>query len=225
MKKNLCTILLLFSAIFVFAQSPYKQNLVDLATINFPQKPEKFDTLGNNLAQVIDSIAIYSASTRELDSDQLLQIHSDKLSEFYDGNIQGFLDAAQGKIISKKPFELDGLRGVEIEFITTANPNLPDLRFARFILVNNTLITVYFMTWSENKQATQTARTQFLNSLTITADKTSITQGVDHPVAYAIGSIVGKFAAWIVMLGVIAGVVLLIRRITTKKKPLDKAEF
>lgn len=225
MKKNLCTILLLFSAIFVFAQSPYKQNLVDLATINFPQKPEKFDTLGNNLAQVIDSIAIYSASTRELDSDQLLQIHSDKLSEFYDGNIQGFLDAAQGKIISKKPFELDGLRGVEIEFITTANPNLPDLRFARFILVNNTLITVYFMTWSENKQATQTARTQFLNSLTITADKTSITQGVDHPVAYAIGSIIGKLVAWVVMLGVIAGVVLLIRRITTKKKPLDKAEF
>lgn len=160
-----------------------------------------------------------------MDSDRLLQIHSDKLSEFYDGNIQGFLDAAQGKLIIKKPFEMDGLKGMEIEFVTTANPNLPDLRFARFILVNNTLITVYFMTSSENRQATQTARTQFLNSLTITGDKTSLTQGVDHPAAYAIGSIIGKLAAWAVILGVIAGVVLLIRRITTKKKPLNKAEF
>jgi ABC-type glycerol-3-phosphate transport system permease component len=225
MKKNLCTILLLFSAIFVFAQNPYKQNLVDLATITFPQKPETLDTLGHNTAQFIDSTAIYSAVTRELDSDRLLQIHSDKLSEFYDGNIQGFLDAAQGKLIIKKTFEMDGLKGVEIEFITTANPNLPDLRFARFILVNNTLITVYFMTSSENRQATQTARTQFLNSLTITADKTSLTQGVDHPAAYAIGSVIGKLVAWAVILGVIAGVVLLIRRITTKKKTLDKAEF
>ena len=225
MKKNLCTILLLFSAIFVFAQNPYKQNLADLATINFPQKPEILDTLGNNSAQVIDSTAIYAASTGELDSDQLLQIHSDKLSEFYDGIIRGFLDAAQGKLISKKPFEIDGLKGVEIEFIATANPNLPNLRFARFILINNTLITVYFMTSSENKQATQTARTQFLNSLTITADKTSLTQGIDQPVAYAIGSIIGILLAWAVILSVIAGVVLLIRRITTKKKTIDKAEF
>ena len=225
MKKNLCTIVLLFSTIFVFAQNPYKQNLVDLATITFPQKPAILDTLGHNSAQVIDSTAIFSTLTRELDSDQLMQIHSDKLSEFYDANIEGFLDAAQGKLISKKPFEMDGLRGVEIEFITTANPNLPDLRFARIILVNNTLITVYFMTWSENKQATQTARTQFLNSLTLTADKTSLTQGVDHPMAYAIGSITGKLMAWAVILGVIAGAVLLIIRITTKKKPHDKAEF
>nr|WP_068892083.1 hypothetical protein [Pedobacter panaciterrae] len=225
MKKNLCTILLLFSAIFVFAQNPYKQNLVDLATITFPQKPETSDTLGNNSAYIMDSTAIYSTSTRELDSDRLLQIHSDKLSEFYDGTIRGFLDAAQGKLISKKPFEMDGLKGVEIEFIATANPNLPDLRFARFILVNNTLITVYFMTLSENKQATQTARTQFLNSLTITADKTSLTQGVDNPTAYAIGSIIGTLMAWTVIFGVIAGIILLIRKITTKKKTIDKAQF
>lgn len=64
MKKNLCTILLLFRAIFVFAQNPYKQNLLDLATITFPQKPETLDTLGHNTVQLIDSTAIYSAVTR-----------------------------------------------------------------------------------------------------------------------------------------------------------------
>jgi len=44
-------------------------------------------------------------------------------------------------------------------------------------------------------------------------------------VEYAIGSIIGKLVAWVVILGIIAVVILLIRRVTTKKKPLDKAEF
>ncbi|MBB5436342.1 hypothetical protein HDC92_000006 [Pedobacter sp. AK017] len=225
MKKNFCTILLLFSVLQLFAQNPQKQNLAGLATITFPQKPITSDTLGHILTQFIDSVAIYSTITRELDADMLLQVNGNTLPEFYDSTINGFLDAAQGKLISKNPFEIDGLKGIEIEFVASSNPNLPDLRFARFILLDNTLITVNFMTLSENKLATQTARTQFLNSLTITADKTSLTQGVDHPAAYAIGSIIGKLAAWAIILGVIAGVILLIRRITTKKKRTNKAEF
>ncbi|WP_316812603.1 hypothetical protein [Pedobacter heparinus] len=224
MKKYFCTILLLFVVLQLFAQNPQKQNLANLATITFPQKPETLDTLGHSMTQFIDSAAIYSTITRELDADQLLQVHSKKLPEFYDSTINGFLDAAQGKLISKKPFEIDGLKGIEIEFVATSNPNLPDLRFARFILLNNTLITVNFMTLSENKQATQTDRTQFLNSLTITADKTSLTQGIDHPVEYTIGFIIGKLAAWAIILGIIAGVILLIRRFTTKKKTINKAE-
>lgn len=38
-------------------------------------------------------------------------------------------------------------------------------------------------------------------------------------------NLIGKLVAWAVILGVIGVVVLLIRRITTKKKTLDKAEF
>lgn len=218
MKKNICTFLLLFSVLTLFGQTGYKQNFGDLVAITFPQKPETIDTLGQRVSQFIDSTAIYSVLSREFNFEEIPHIHSEKLSQFYDGTINGFLKASGGKLIGKHPFEIDGLKGVEIELVSTANPNVPDLRFTRFLLLNNSLITINFWTLSENREATQKNRTEFFNSLVITADKTSLTQGIDHPAAFMLGSLMGKLFAWAIILGLIAGVVLLIRKITSKRK-------
>lgn len=225
MSKTICTILLLFHTLFLFAQKTYKQNIEGLVALTFPQKPEKMDTLGHKIVQVIDSSGIYSVLTKEMDPEVMPHIHNDKLVEFYDSTIKGFVDAANGKIIHKKPFEIDGFKGVEIEFIAQDSTEIPNLRFARLLLLDETLITINFITWQENKETTQTVRQAFFNSLAITANKTTLTQGVDNPTAYRIGMLVGKLTGGVIVLVIVVGIVLLIRKLTSRKKKINHTEF
>jgi hypothetical protein len=216
MQKRLLIFLFLFNTVSLFGQNDYKQNLADLVSVTFPGKPAILDTLDFKSAQFIDATASYAVLSRELDPDKLL-FSKNKLPEFYDRIVNGYVDAAQGKLTSKKLFELDGLKGVEIELIGTAKPNLPDLRFVQMIILNNTLVTVNFAASSQNRQTAEAAKRQFFNSLTITADKTTIHQGGDSA-AYLTGYLMGKYAAWVIMLGGLAGVILLIRKFTRKRK-------
>lgn len=225
MKKVFCLFLLLFNSLFLFAQSPYKQNIADLVSYTFPQKPAVQDTLDTSVAQLIDSLAVYSVLSRALSPDEGLAIQASKLTEYYESFVKGFVKATGGRLISQKPFKIGDFNGVDIEVITTANPDLPDLRFARILFLNNTSITANFMTWSENKAATQPARTQFFNSLTITADKTELAQGVENPKTYAIAYMFGKISGFVLLIGIVIGVVFLIKRITTRKKKKQQTDF
>ncbi len=60
MKKTLCSILLLLGVLQLFGQTGYKQNIAELISLSFPQKPEVLDTLGQKTYQFADSSAIYS---------------------------------------------------------------------------------------------------------------------------------------------------------------------
>ena len=225
MKKIICSFLLLFNSLFLFAQDAYKQNIAGLVTITFPQKPVTQDSLGHKAAQFTDSVAIYSVVSRETAPEEALPLQSSKLTEYYESFINGFVKAAKGSLISKKPFKIEGFEGVDIEIIATGNPNLPDLRYARIIYLDHTVIAANFMTLSENKAATQTARTKFFNSLTITADKTTLTQGVDHPKTHAIAYMLGKISGYVLIVGLVVGMVFLIKRITSRKKKVQKTDF
>ncbi|MCW3117384.1 MAG: hypothetical protein JWM28_1466 [Chitinophagaceae bacterium] len=217
MKKILSTILLLFSILQLFGQTGYKQKIRELISITFPQKPEILDTLGQSSYQFMDSSAVYSVIAQKIDQEKMA-VETDQISEIYDNLIKGMLNASQGKLISKKQFEIDGLKGSDIESVSKANPNLPDLRFRRILLVNNTIFTINFWTLSENRQTTETARTKFFNSLTIIADKTTLSQGTEKSGLFTFGYITGIFFSWVFIAGVIAGIILLIRRLTRKKK-------
>lgn len=202
---------------FAFAQGGYKQDLNNLISVNFPAKPESMDTLGQKIYKFTDSDAFYMALVKEHSVEDLL-ISTNKLSEFYDGTINGVLGASKGRLISKKAFTVAGLKGVEIEYVTTANPALPDLRFNRMLLINNTFISLNCLTLSKNKQATEAVRKHFFNSIALIAKETDLKQGTDDPTAYAIGYVIGKIAAWAVLLVIIAGVIFLIKKITTRSK-------
>ena len=216
MKQYLLIFLFLFNGYYLFGQNPYKQNIANLVSVTFPEKPSISDTLGNMVTKFIDSTGMYTVINREIDPQQLL-FKPDKLAEFYDPIIKGYVKGTKGKLIEKKIFEVQGFKGIEIETVASPNPNLPDLRYARMILLNNTLITINFWTLSENKQATETARKQFFNSLTINADQTTITQG-NNPSGYSIGVIIGKILIWATLIGIVAVLILLIRKWKKKGK-------
>lgn len=220
MKKTLTTILLLFGVFQLFGQTGYKQNIADLISITFPQKPALNDTLGHTVFQYADSTVIYMALYRKIDPNDLL-FKKDELPKFYDGMIEGIMGAAKGKLISKKSFEINGLKGVDIEF-TSTDPDLPDLRFMRLLLINNTIITTHILTQSENKQAAEVAKSKFINSIAIIADKIYVSQGMDDPSAYMIGTwigyLIGIGIVITIVAGIIFGIVFLIKRITRKKR-------
>ncbi|WP_285060067.1 hypothetical protein [Pedobacter ginsengisoli] len=151
-------------------------------------------------------------------------IKSDRISETYDNFIKGILSVSQGKVISKKQFEIEGLKGIDLESVTTANPNLPDLRFRRILIVNNTVFIINFWTSSENRQTTHSAKTRFFNSLTIIADKTTLTHGSDGSTLFMAGYITGIILSFMFAGAVVVGIILLIRRLTRKKRTPIKEE-
>jgi hypothetical protein len=222
MKRYLLMFLFLCNGYDLSGQSFYKENIANLISVSFPLKPFPSETLGNSVIQAIDSSAMYSVINISVDPKQLL-FYADKLPEFYDGVINGYAESYNARVIEKKEFEVSGFRGIEVELLTSPDPKLPDLRYVRVLLLNNSLIAVNFWTLSENKQATETARKRFFNSIVVTADQKTATQGTS-PAGHQIGYLLGKLVFWTLLAGIVAAVILLIRRLRRKKHSTMKSE-
>ena len=220
MKLHIIVIILFFSTLNqATAQEGYKQNLANLISINFPSKPEANDTLGQQTFHYSDANATYVVVTIDLSKNKHVELKSSELDEFYKGNVNGVLEASKGKLISEKPFEIDGLKGLDIVYKSSSNPLLPDLRFKRILFLNGVVLAIDFWTLSENELKTKPERDKFFNSIAIIADKASLQQGVSATgfAAYHIGYVVGSVAAWLVLPGIVLVIILLIKRKRKKK--------
>lgn len=223
MKLKFLSILCVFSiiSIFCFAQNPYKQNLLDLATIDFPAKPVSTEAAGQEVLHYADSAAHYLIVIQDLSNKRGFEINDGSLNEFYKGTIIGTLKTAGGKLISKKDFEIQGMKGLDIVYTATSNPKLPDLRFKRIILLNNRLFSIDFWTYSAKEKETQTVREKFFSSFLITADKANLTQNnkasgsnMAYNAGYTTGKLIGTFA----VLGVIVVAIFLIMKMIKRKR-------
>lgn len=217
---------ILFIVLFFFtlnqtsAQEGFKQNLAHLISINFPSKPDASDTLGQQVFHYADADASYLVVAMDLSKKQNFELKSGDLDEFYKGNVKGVLDAAKGKLISEKPFEIEGLKGLDIVYKSSSNPLLPDLRFKRILFLNGIMLSIDFWTLSENELKTKPERDKFFNSITIIADKASLQQGTSgvESAAYDIGFVIGSVAAWLVIPGIVLIIILMVRRKRKKKR-------
>jgi hypothetical protein len=220
MNKHLVLIFLFFSTThFSFGQTWVKQNLSNLATISFPAQPIPIDTLGEKIFIYNTDSSHYFISVKKLTG---LQLRENELDTFYYGFMKGVLKKTKGKLVSERPFRLDGLKGIEIEYVLTTNPNLSELRFARAIFFNNTIFFYNFWTSSGNREQTETDRNNFFKSFTATADKATIKQYtvMDDDPSYKIGYFIGEILGFIFVITAIVGVIyLIVRGIQKIKKP------
>lgn len=204
-----------------FAQESYKQKILNLATIDFPAKPTLTKALGQEVLHYTDSTAHYLIVTQDLSNKRGFEINEGSLNEFYEGTVIGTLKTAGGKLISKKKFEIKGMKGLDIVYTATSNPKLPDLRYKRILLLNNRLFSIDFWTFSSKEKSTQAARERFFNSLVITADKDRLTQNNEtggHGMAYNIGYTTGKMIGTLSALGVIVVVIFLLMKFFKRKR-------
>ncbi len=183
MTKAILTFSLTLLSFLVNAQGNYKQKLGDVAVISFPKKPVAGDTLGIQGYRLTDSIALYVATFKLLTTDDFI-VDSDSVSNFYDKVVTGLLKNTKGKLISKRSFEINGLKGVEVEHHSDEFPGMPDLRYDRIILLNNTAINITFWTFSSAKEKSLSARDKFFSSFKIIANKAQLVQGTENSIAY-----------------------------------------
>ena len=223
MKFKSLSVLCLFSfiSIFCFGQTPFKQNLLDLATIVFPAKPVSTEAAGQEVLHYADSSAHYLIVIQDLSNRKGFEVNEGSLHEFYEGTVIGTLKTAGGKLISKKEFAIEGLKGLDIVYTATSNPKLPDLRFKRIILLNNRLFSIDFWTSSAKEKETQAAREKFFNSLVITADKANLTQTNEvngNSIPYSAGYTTGKLLGTFAVLGAIVVAIFLIMKMIKRKR-------
>ena len=195
----------------LLAQNIYKQKLSNLATIDFPGKPDFHDTLHQKFFSYRGDSGVYSVTVLDISFDPTFKVKRGKVSEVYDGVIAGTLKATEGTLIDKKKIKLDSLDGLEIEYESTANPNVPDRRFKRVVFFNDRLYNCDF--WTSSSLATQTflSREKFFNSFTVTADKKSLRQDTDT--AYQTGYEIGYYVIGpLFIIGIIALIVYFIVR-------------
>lgn len=137
--------------------------------------------------------AIYFAYVADMNFDHLLNEEPGKVHEVYDGLIAGTLKSANGKLLSKKDIKIDGLDGVEIEFVFSANPGYPDRIFKRMVFLNGMIFHYDFWTLSSLKELTLNSREKFFNSFKVVADKNSIRQDTGTDTAYQASYKIGYY--------------------------------
>jgi len=203
---------LILVSFFATAQTGYKQDLAGLVSITFPSQPQKLDTLGYKFYKSEDMLSFYVASSNIIDPQKTI-IDADSIPEFYDGVAKGMLGASGGKMLNKRTFQLEGLTGLEFSHTLVLDTNMPGIKYVRMLVINSTLVIIQFSTSLTDQRSADPAKEQFFNSLKITADRSRLTQGVDNSAAYRFGVILGVVTVCVVILGVLAGIGFLLRRL------------
>jgi hypothetical protein len=175
-KIILLTSLTILNTFFSKGQDWHKQNILNLATVEFPNKPDYVDTLGVKAYRYVTDSAIYLIEIFDLSKYNGLNLKQDSLEVFYNSVISGIIERSSGNLIRKGSFEISGLKGVELEMAYTANPSLPNLHFYKIIFNNLTLVVYTFWTYSEKRGQTETDRYKFFNSINPNLKESGIKQ-------------------------------------------------
>jgi hypothetical protein len=179
MKRRILIVFFLFSTCLPSFSQVFKQSIDSIATIDFPGKPDISDTMGYRVYNFAIGTEHYLLSIRDLFTISSFHLKDEELLDFYNSVIRGILDAAEGKLITKSNFVVSDLKAAEVEFISTSNPLLPDLRFSRLIFVNKKMIIYSFWTTSANKATTAIQRSNFLNSIRFSSNKSNLKQSTE----------------------------------------------
>jgi len=209
-------LIIISSTALTKAQNSHKISISKFATINFPSAPLIFDTLGVKTYRYSNDFADYLVAVKDMTKIDGFYLRAENLKDFYRGLEESTLEGDKAKLISKKPFIVNGLEGIEMTYLGLT-PSLPDLKFKRAIFINGIVISIDFMTSVEDKLQTQAERELFFNSFSIIGKKTDLKQEtINHQVEekqnfnYILGRLFGY-------LFIIVFIIWLCRAFRTKK--------
>ena len=213
--KILLLLIFLFSTAVgpVFAQDGDWQRVTvgDSTTIDFPSEPKKIMHKGQNAYGLYEEGVLYSVAVQEKAKDAGLTLEEKR--SFYDEAIQGAAEAAKApRILAKTRFVLNGFEGVEVTFMSAIG-KMKNPVAMRMILVNSTF---YGQTFSASASPAHTvARQRFFASFATRLRPAAVTSAETRTSAYKIGQLMGSVFFYGLL---IAGVIFLLKRSTSKKK-------
>ena len=202
-----------------YAQQDKWQKIIvgDSVTVEFPGVPEQKETetkLGKAQAYTLtDGRALYMAIVQSHALEE--ESNDSEIAEFYSGVLKG----SGGQVLKKTSFSTNGFSGVEAQFITPENPQLPAVKFLRVVAVNGTAYIQQVWTSDEQNEAVAPERQRFFASFQPKVAKVDQAgEGVQtNTSAYRLGKLLGRLAFYAVVAFV--GFVLLRRFLKWSDKP------
>jgi hypothetical protein len=182
----------------MFSQTVYKQSLFELATIEFPGKPDIIDTLGTHNYRYVSDSALFIVQILPIDDESSKSLEAQELDKIYDGVISGIVERAKGKILMKKNITVNSFRGVDMELKMNLGIDKPDLTSYRLLYLNSSLLNLSFWRYSNiNNQSLEDKKNIFFNSLVLNSkyletQNTGSSEKRTNFVAYQIGKVLGS---------------------------------
>lgn len=189
-------IVLIYTIQSSFGQNLFRQDLENIATIDFPSKPGVIDTLDKKIFSFYNENDNYRVIVSNYQKNNQFVLKEGKLDEFYNGAINGILKSSKGKLITKKEIVVEGLRAIEVEFTSILNPGFETSGYLRLFYSNKGIITMVFSTPSPVNTSTLEERNKFFDSFQITIDKKyllqyTIAKADAYDISFALGEIFG----------------------------------
>ena len=220
---NNFSVILFFIVNITFAQDWVKTDITQFASINFPVKSKITETQRETVYTAEDKFGFYIASITKLTNQESSQIKKEDIPSIYQGVAQGAIQAANAELVSMEEISIQNTPALELEYSTTANPNLPSQRFKRIIYSNQSLITMDFWPLTNQKNVSDKKKSKYFNSFLINSIEVSknpmiISQESDKSSrGYESGLFIGQIIFYVILIAFLIGIFLLIRYLIKKK--------
>ena len=210
MKRLVPILLVALTPFFAFGQKGYQQDLNKIASITFPDTPKATVKNDETVYVLSDSGIVYLAIAAPVKKG-LKDIFTKNVNDsLFNGVILGSLKTSNGKLIYKKPVEMNGLKGLEFGYEPEAD-SAKSYRYHQTFYVNGTLI--FYGYWSKDSlQADDKGMRSFFNSFKLKIKPKDIIQDDGSKLAYNIGKGIGYVIAAAVIVLFCLGLVFLFRK-------------
>ncbi|MBN9295629.1 MAG: hypothetical protein J0I41_01400 [Filimonas sp.] len=207
MKKILLSVI--FAAFSFFLHAQYKQQLDTFATIDFPFRPSVRDTAFFKIYSCKKDYVVYNVFVADL-TQKNIKFNVRELDNVYKGYIKGIL-GKKDTLLSQSFFEIDGLRGVNIECKDISQTGFTGSRFYKIFFANNTIITAGYWVEPESADTSGEQGKHFLESFKLTKKPAQLQQytisELESGIPFRIGEIFGyilvmSLLVWLVVKGI-----------------------
>lgn len=221
--NKLTTVFLLVGNL-AFCQDWVKTDITNFATIDFPIESKLIENQGEIIFSATDDYAAYIVSLRKLTKQQSSQLTEDEIPNLYEGVINGAIQAANATLLSRKDIDMNGSIGLEVEYLASANPELPSLRYKRVFYINQHIINIDFLPLTNQKNISEEKKNQFFNSFSadlnkfkkeqeVSTNPTNTKKSESKP-----GYYIGQIFFFLILIGFLIGILFLIKLFIRKKK-------
>ena len=210
--KYLVAFLLITNLTYSQVWSETKLN--DFSSIKFPNTPEKSVQDTDIYYTTSDDNGVYLVMIRNFGN---RKISESEFSQLYGGFMKGAVESVNGELIRQNEFTTNGIKGSEIVYLANSNPQLPNLRHKRIFIANNNLISCEFWTNEDIEELALSNKEKFFNSISVSIKNKIETEKKEIDSAYESGFVLGKIISYLLVIVLIVGGIILIRKLTRKK--------
>jgi len=221
-------LILVFSLISTsYSQDWIDTDITDFANIKFPVASQVNHSEKGTLFTAQNEFGIYMVALAKLPDQQSSNISEAEIQMLYDGMMQGTLDAANGKIVSKKEITINTIPAKEYEYKISTPGNEFYKRFKRTVYMNQHVIAIDFWSLTDNEDTLEDIKSKFFNSFSIHSKKAETTatsvsiiepNTKDVSIASKLGHLAGEILFFATAIALLIGLFFLGRYIFRKKR-------